>query len=103
MKGRTETDWTLRPPFVDLTEMRVQWSVTREIAQEPVAVVPTGRLRNGNPRKDESLFASRAFANQVKSAGRKARFRIAGLSQAARKLPAISNSSGIGHKASCDV
>jgi len=69
--GQTATDWTLRPPFVHpLTEKAVLGRTGTFLrlvlayhffgprtAHEPVAATSTYRLRNGKPRKDESLFA----------------------------------------------
>jgi hypothetical protein len=69
--GKAVVDRTLRPPFVHpLTDKAV---VARtgtflrlvlayhffgpSTAHEPIAAAPAARLRNGKPRKDESLFA----------------------------------------------
>lgn len=69
--GKTATDRILRPPFVHpLAEKAVlarAGTFLRLVlayhffgpqdVREPIAPTPTERLRNGKPRKDESLFA----------------------------------------------
>jgi hypothetical protein len=69
--GRTATDWTLRPPFVHpLTEKAVVGRAGTFLrlvlayhffgpqdAHEPIFATPGEKLRNGKPRKEESLFA----------------------------------------------
>jgi hypothetical protein len=69
--GRTATDWTLRPPFVHpQTEKAVlarAGTFLRLVlayhffgpqdAHEQILATPSEKLRNGKPRKEESLFA----------------------------------------------
>jgi len=69
--GLTATDWTLRSPFVHPQTETVVLGRTGTFlrlvlayhffgphdVREPIAVTLTERLRDGKPRKDESLFA----------------------------------------------